>query len=39
MTTIYFVEPINLKLNFIMNIDIMNCKKQIIKRILYCWTL
>ncbi|MFA0972318.1 hypothetical protein [Staphylococcus aureus] len=24
-----------LKLNFIMNIDIMNCKKQILKRILY----
>ncbi|MCL9708882.1 hypothetical protein M5Z39_04410, partial [Staphylococcus aureus] len=23
------------KLNFIMNIDIMNCKKQILKRILY----
>ncbi|HHQ2100625.1 hypothetical protein ACN6MJ_06150, partial [Staphylococcus aureus] len=22
-------------LNFIMNIDIMNCKKQILKRILY----
>ncbi|HCD2658578.1 hypothetical protein, partial [Staphylococcus aureus] len=26
---------IKLKLNFIMNIDIMNCKKQILKRILY----
>ncbi|HCD5290287.1 hypothetical protein, partial [Staphylococcus aureus] len=28
-------ESIKLKLNFIMNIDIMNCKKQILKRILY----
>ncbi|EOB8484348.1 TPA: hypothetical protein SFI12_001491 [Staphylococcus aureus] len=33
MTTNYYVESI--KLNFIMNIDIMNCKKQILKRILY----
>ncbi|HAY6537166.1 TPA: hypothetical protein ACQKXR_001097, partial [Staphylococcus aureus] len=29
MTTNYYVESIKLKLNFIMNIDIMNCKKQI----------
>ncbi|HDK9678340.1 TPA: hypothetical protein PVR74_002703, partial [Staphylococcus aureus] len=28
MTTNYYVESIKLKLNFIMNIDIMNCKKQ-----------
>ncbi|RZI16002.1 hypothetical protein [Staphylococcus aureus] len=34
MTTNYYVESIKLKLNFIMNIDIMNCKKQILKRIL-----
>ncbi|MBV2976621.1 hypothetical protein KS153_11150 [Staphylococcus aureus] len=34
MTTNYYVESIKLKLNFIMNIDIMNCKK-ILKRILY----
>ncbi|EMB4606502.1 TPA: hypothetical protein ACF9EG_000071 [Staphylococcus aureus] len=27
MTTNYYVESIKLKLNFIMNIDIMNCKK------------
>ncbi|HDJ4563805.1 TPA: hypothetical protein PQL74_000654 [Staphylococcus aureus] len=26
---------LDLRLNFIMNIDIMNCKKQILKRILY----
>lgn len=26
MTTNYYVESIKLKLNFIMNIDIMNCK-------------
>ncbi|HAR7032929.1 hypothetical protein RPP67_03515, partial [Staphylococcus aureus] len=25
MTTNYYVESIKLKLNFIMNIDIMNC--------------
>ncbi|HDT6797638.1 TPA: hypothetical protein ACOHND_000374 [Staphylococcus aureus] len=35
MTTNYYVESIKLKLNFIMNIDIMNYKKQILKRILY----
>ncbi|HAR7054309.1 TPA: hypothetical protein OV170_002110 [Staphylococcus aureus] len=35
MTTNYYVESIKLKLNFIMNIDIMNFKKQILKRILY----
>ncbi|HDJ3047104.1 TPA: hypothetical protein PP834_000307 [Staphylococcus aureus] len=35
MTTNYYVESIKLKLNFIMNIDIMNCKKKILKRILY----
>ncbi|MCC0990930.1 hypothetical protein KS326_01985 [Staphylococcus aureus] len=35
MTTNYYVESIKLKLNLIMNIDIMNCKKQILKRILY----
>ncbi|MDM5488063.1 hypothetical protein P7574_00355 [Staphylococcus aureus] len=35
MTTNYYVESIKLKLNIIMNIDIMNCKKQILKRILY----
>ncbi|NDP35272.1 hypothetical protein [Staphylococcus aureus] len=35
MTTNYYVESIKLKLNFIMNIDIMNSKKQILKRILY----
>ncbi|HAR4553588.1 TPA: hypothetical protein SO775_002007 [Staphylococcus aureus] len=35
MTTNYYVESIKLKLNFIMNIDTMNCKKQILKRILY----
>nr|WP_203407276.1 hypothetical protein [Staphylococcus aureus] len=35
MTTNYYVESIKLKLNFIMNIDIMKCKKQILKRILY----
>ncbi|MGT0299270.1 hypothetical protein ACV566_15535 [Staphylococcus aureus] len=35
MTTNYYVESIKLKLNFITNIDIMNCKKQILKRILY----
>ncbi|HDE5835442.1 TPA: hypothetical protein PDP29_001807 [Staphylococcus aureus] len=35
MTTNYYVESIKLKLKFIMNIDIMNCKKQILKRILY----
>ncbi|HAR3919604.1 TPA: hypothetical protein I1E75_002088 [Staphylococcus aureus] len=35
MTTNYYVESIKLKLNFIKNIDIMNCKKQILKRILY----
>ncbi|HAR6811755.1 TPA: hypothetical protein I2C20_002119 [Staphylococcus aureus] len=35
MTTNYYVESIKLKLNFIMNIDIMNRKKQILKRILY----
>ncbi|MBU5008400.1 hypothetical protein JOF00_12140 [Staphylococcus aureus] len=35
MTTNYYVESIKLKLNVIMNIDIMNCKKQILKRILY----
>ncbi|HFV7373153.1 TPA: hypothetical protein ACH93K_000578 [Staphylococcus aureus] len=27
MTTNCYVESIKLKLNFIMNIDIMNCKK------------
>nr|WP_203228668.1 hypothetical protein [Staphylococcus aureus] len=35
MTTNYYVESITLKFNFIITIYIMNCKKQILKRILY----
>ncbi|PPJ92402.1 hypothetical protein CSC86_10105 [Staphylococcus aureus] len=35
MTTNYYVESIKLKMNFIMNMYRINCKKQILNRILY----